>query len=29
VRDAEALPASGAKKKPLRRSTGQRRRSGD
>jgi uncharacterized protein DUF6788 len=29
VRDAEALPASGAKKKPLRRYTGQRRRSGD
>ncbi|HWO31240.1 MAG TPA: DUF6788 family protein [Candidatus Acidoferrum sp.] len=29
VRDSEALPASGAKKKPLRRSTGQRRRSGD
>jgi hypothetical protein len=29
VRDSEALPASGAKKKPLRRSTGQRRRSRD
>jgi hypothetical protein len=29
VRDSEALPASGPKKKPLRRSTGQRRRSGD
>ena len=29
VRDSEALPASGAKEKPLRRSTGQRRRSGD
>jgi hypothetical protein len=29
VRDSEALPASGTKKKPLRRSTGQRRRSGD
>jgi hypothetical protein len=29
VRNAETLPASEAKKKPLRRSTGQRRRSGD
>ncbi len=29
VREAEALPASEAKKKPLRRSTGYRRRSGD
>ncbi len=29
VRDSEAVPASGAKKKPLRRSTGQRRGSGD
>jgi hypothetical protein len=29
VRDSEVLPASEAKKKPLRRSTGQRRRSGD
>jgi hypothetical protein len=29
VRDSEAAPASEAKKKPLRRSTGQRRRSGD
>src|SRR5580700_451162 len=29
VRNAETLPASAAKKKPLRRSTGQRRRSGD
>jgi hypothetical protein len=29
VRDSEAVPASGAKKKPLRRSIGHRRRSGD
>jgi hypothetical protein len=29
VRDSEAVPASGAKKKPLRRSPGQRRHSGD